>query len=118
MMYSVFVWQAKLAEEAERYDDMVKYVKDLAELKVELNVEERNLLSVAYKNVVGARRASWRVLSSIESKEKERGDNEKVTAIGEYRSKVREVRLVAAGMVAFGVALEVHVGVNERSWAT
>lgn len=82
------VYMAKLAEEAERYDDMVQNVKSLAELKVELNVEERNLLSVAYKNVVGARRASWRVLSSIESKEKEKGDNEKVTAIGTYRAKV------------------------------
>ena len=28
----------------------------------------RNLLSVAYKNVVGARRSSWRVISSIEQK--------------------------------------------------
>lgn len=50
-------------------------VKQLAELQVQLSVEERNLLSVAYKNVVGARRASWRVLSSIETKEKEKGDS-------------------------------------------
>ncbi len=32
----------------------------------ELTVEERNLLSVAYKNLVGARRASWRILQSVE----------------------------------------------------
>ena len=57
---------------------MVQNVKALAELNTQLNVEERNLLSVAYKNVVGARRASWRVLSSIEAKEKEKGDNDKV----------------------------------------
>lgn len=86
-MYFAFP-QAKLAEEAERYDDMVQKVKSLAELKVQLNVEERNLLSVAYKNVVGARRASWRVLSSIEAKEKERDDPDKVQAITEYRKKV------------------------------
>ena len=34
----------------------------------ELVNEERNLLSVAYKNVVGARRSSWRIISSIEQK--------------------------------------------------
>ena len=74
---------------------MVQNVKALAELNTQLNVEERNLLSVAYKNVVGARRASWRVLSSIESKEKEKGDAEKVTAIGAYRDKVRGGERVA-----------------------
>jgi len=84
------VYMAKLAEEAERYDDMVENVKSLAELKVQLNVEERNLLSVAYKNIVGARRASWRVLSSIESKEKERGDESRVASISGYRRKVEE----------------------------
>ena len=47
-------------------------------------------MSVAYKNVVGARRASWRVLSSIESKEKEKGDHEKVTLITSYREKVEK----------------------------
>mmetsp|Transcript_4380 Transcript_4380/g.17222 ORF Transcript_4380/g.17222 Transcript_4380/m.17222 type:complete len:223 (+) Transcript_4380:425-1093(+) len=43
-------------------------MKDVAVMPVELSVEERNLLSVAYKNVIGARRASWRVISSIEAK--------------------------------------------------
>jgi 14-3-3 protein epsilon len=84
------VYMAKLAEEAERYDDMVDAVRKLAELQVQLNVEERNLLSVAYKNVVGARRASWRVLSSIESKEKDKGDELRVKAISEYRTKVEQ----------------------------
>mmetsp|Transcript_13894 Transcript_13894/g.30096 ORF Transcript_13894/g.30096 Transcript_13894/m.30096 type:complete len:254 (-) Transcript_13894:65-826(-) len=82
------VYMAKLAEEAERYDDMVENVQALAKLETQLNVEERNLLSVAYKNVVGARRASWRVLSSIEAKEKEKGDSEYVKVIVGYREKV------------------------------
>jgi len=53
------VYMAKLAEQAERYDEMVEAMKKVACLDVELTVEERNLLSVAYKNVIGARRASW-----------------------------------------------------------
>ena len=32
----------------------------------ELTVEERNLLSVAYKNSIGSRRTAWRAISSIE----------------------------------------------------
>jgi len=59
------VYCAKLAEQAERFDEMVSYMKDVAKQPKELSVEERNLLSVAYKNVIGSRRASWRVISSI-----------------------------------------------------
>ena len=44
-------------------------MKVVASADVELTVEERNLLSVAYKNVIGARRASWRIVTSIEQKE-------------------------------------------------
>merc|ERR1719447_484978 len=57
----------RVAETAERYDDMCKFVRKLVEMKSadgkDLDVDERNLLSVAYKNVVGSLRASWRTLS-------------------------------------------------------
>jgi len=79
---------AKLAEQAERYDEMVEAMKKVAKLDVELTVEERNLLSVAYKNVIGARRASWRIISSIEQKEENKGNENHVARIKEYRIKV------------------------------
>jgi len=63
------VFMAKLAEQAERYDEMLESMKSVAAFDTELTVEERNLLSVAYKNVIGARRASWRIISSIEAKD-------------------------------------------------
>uniref|UniRef100_A0A1D1ZA74 14-3-3 protein 7 n=1 Tax=Anthurium amnicola TaxID=1678845 RepID=A0A1D1ZA74_9ARAE len=84
------VYMAKLAEQAERYDEMVQYMKDVAKLGVELTVEERNLLSVAYKNVIGARRASWRIISSIEQKEENKGNEAQVGKIKEYRQKVEQ----------------------------
>merc|ERR1712212_648512 len=81
-----FVQKAKLAEQAERYDDMASSMKSVAETGVELSNEERNLLSVAYKNVVGARRSSWRVISSIEQKTE--GSERKQSMAKEYREKV------------------------------
>jgi len=78
------VYVAKLSEQAERFDEMVEHMKSVVKFGVELTVEERNLLSVAYKNVIGSRRASWRVLSSIEQK----GEADKVPIISEYKKKV------------------------------
>lgn len=80
------VAQAKLAEQAERYDDMAAAMKKVTQLDIELSNEERNLLSVAYKNVVGARRSSWRIISSIESKAD--GSDRKQALGKEYRTKI------------------------------
>lgn len=83
------VQKAKLAEQAERYDDMAAAMKKVTEEGEELTNEERNLLSVAYKNVVGARRSSWRVVSSIEQKAEDNSDSERRRAkVKEYREKI------------------------------
>jgi len=81
------VQRAKLAEQAERYDDMAASMKAVTETDNELTNEERNLLSVAYKNVVGARRSSWRVISSIEQKT---DGAERKQMAKEYREKVEQ----------------------------
>ncbi|KAJ2748761.1 radiation sensitive protein rad24 [Coemansia nantahalensis] len=67
---------------------MVKYMRAVAKLDKDLNVEERNLLSVAYKNVIGSRRASWRIVSSIESKEISRGNTAQAESIKGYRAVI------------------------------
>lgn len=82
------VQKAKLAEQAERYDDMAAAMKKVTENGSELTNEERNLLSVAYKNVVGARRSSWRVISSIEQKTE--ANERKQSMAKEYREKVEK----------------------------
>jgi len=81
------VQKAKLAEQAERYDDMAAAMKAVTEENSDLSNEERNLLSVAYKNVVGARRSSWRVVSSIEQK----AEGERKRAMSkEYREMIEK----------------------------
>jgi len=63
-------------------------MKQVTEKDADLSNEERNLLSVAYKNVVGARRSSWRVISSIEQKTE--GSEKKQAMAKEYRDKVEK----------------------------
>jgi 14-3-3 protein epsilon len=67
---------------------MVENMKIVASEDRDLTVEERNLLSVAYKNVIGARRASWRIVTSIEQKEESKGNSAQVGLIKEYRQKI------------------------------
>jgi len=78
---------SQAAEAAERYEDMVLIMEALVKRKLdekaELTPDQRNLLSVAYKNVVGAKRSSWRMLS-------EDGQFDEIDAdlVGQYRKKI------------------------------
>lgn len=82
------IHRAKIAEQAERYEDMATAMKILTESGAELSNEERNLLSIAYKNLIGARRSSWRIISSIEQKTEE--SQRKLQIAREYREKVEK----------------------------
>ncbi|XP_027075563.2 14-3-3-like protein GF14-C [Coffea arabica] len=103
------VYMAKLAEQAERYEEMVEFMEKVAKAvdTEELTVEERNLLSVAYKNVIGSRRASWRIISSTEQKEESRGNEDHVNMIKEYRGKIEaELTKICDGILGL---LESHL---------
>jgi len=91
---------ARTAETAERYDDMCSFMKELVlwsdKEKAELTVEERNLLSVSYKNVIGARRASWRTLNACAEEEESKAhpgliDVYKMQVAGELETICKEV---------------------------
>merc|ERR1712232_313087 len=84
------VYFAKLAEQAERYDEMANHMENVGKGGDELSVEERNLLSVAYKNAVGSRRAAWRIITSVEQKEKTKGNEQNAGWAKEYCAKVEE----------------------------
>jgi 14-3-3 protein epsilon len=81
------VFMARLAESAERFDDMMVYMRKVAAMGAELTPEERNLLSTAYKNSVGSRRQAWRAITQLEEKEEHKGPAN-LELIGNYRKKV------------------------------
>ena len=127
--------KAKIAEQAERYEDMAK-VRDCVILagrpwifavtnvtpsslthkhtlqcmhdvaqnsSAELKELERNLLSVAYKNLVGTRRSSWRVISSIEQKY---DDAQQIEIAKKYREKIeKELRQICDEVLVSEVAI-------------
>lgn len=86
------LFQAKLAEQAERYDEMAETMKKVIRMGANLTVEERNLLSVAYKNSVGARRSAWRVMSTaVQLEQQVKSDNTiKIGVINDYRVDVEK----------------------------
>lgn len=67
-----YVYLAKLYERAERFDDMVYFINKFVELDPNLSHEERNILSAGYKNIISGKRASWRLINSLERKEEKK----------------------------------------------
>jgi 14-3-3 protein epsilon len=69
--YEKLLYLARITEQAERHEETIKYMEEIVKVKKDdLNIEERNLLSAAYKNCVSSRRSAWRSIYAIEVKEK------------------------------------------------
>jgi hypothetical protein len=83
------IFKAQLAEHSERYMDMANIMKKVAEFDTPLNADERNLLSVAYKNVVGPLRAGWRILHQIQDQEVQKGPTH-LAEIQDYKIELSE----------------------------
>ena len=59
----LLLFKSKLCEQAGRFEDMVQAMNEICQKYDDLSDDEKNLLSCAYKNVIGSRRTSWRILS-------------------------------------------------------
>ena len=79
---------ARVAEQAERFEDMIGFLKDAINCKTneDFTVDERNLLSVGFKNLIGSQRGAIRTIGAIEQNPKYQkfGDSLKV-----YKEKIQ-----------------------------
>ena len=82
------IFLARVAEQAERFDDMVGYLSAVLEVKAgDVTADERNLISVAFKNLISSKRAACRTIAAIEQNPKysKFGD-----ALAKYKSNIEE----------------------------
>lgn len=77
---------ARVAEQAERFEDMVEHLKPVLDSKGSaLSSDERNLLSVAFKSLISSKRTAWRTIAAIEQNPKYSKFGE---ALGKYKRQI------------------------------
>ena len=78
---------ARVAEQAERFEDMVEFLNLAIDAKSgeDFTIDERNLLSVGFKNLIGSQRGAIRTIGAIEQNPKYQkfGD-----ALAGYKKKI------------------------------
>jgi 14-3-3 protein epsilon len=80
------IFMARVAEQAERFDDMVYYLNEVVKVKSEdFTTEERNLLSVGFKNQIGSKRTAIRTITAIEQNPKYQKFN---SGLSSYKTKI------------------------------
>lgn len=82
------VYLAKVQEDAECFKEMIDTVKKIVDVSDKLNDEERNLLSIAYKNVTGNLRNAWRVLNGVENRERSKGHDKQADFLAPEAKRV------------------------------
>jgi len=85
------VFLAKVSEQAECFEEMVKSMKKVVQIDANLSVEERNLLSIAYKNLIGSKRTAQRIIRTIYDKELTKDPQSwKLTQIHEVKESIEK----------------------------
>ena len=89
--YEKNVYMAMLAEQCNRFEEMVEFLEDMLKSRdKDLNSDERNLLSIAYKNSVTSKRTSLRTVMAYELKEKKKESSNFLAFIQEYRKRIED----------------------------
>ena len=65
------IFMARVADQAERYEDMVDFLKQIIdESSDDVSMDVRNLLSVGFKNLISGQRSAWKTVQAIEQNKK------------------------------------------------
>ena len=89
--YEKNVYMAMLAEQCNRFEEMTEFLEQMLKSRdKDLNSDERNLLSIAYKNSVTSRRTALRTIIAYETKERKKEASTFLPYIQEYRKKIEE----------------------------
>jgi len=89
--YEKNVYMAMLAEQCNRFEEMTEFLEDMLKGRdKDLNSDERNLLSIAYKNSLTSRRTALRTVIAYETKEKKKENSPFLSYIQEYRKKIED----------------------------
>ena len=90
------IFMARVAEQAERFDDMVSYLQEVVKSKAEdFTTEERNLLSVGFKNQIGSKRTALRTIGAIEQNPKYSKFND---SLAQYKKKIEKLSTKAKAL--------------------
>ena len=82
------IFLARVAEQAERFEDMVDFLTKVLDAKgADVSSDERNLLSVAFKNLISSKRAACRTIAAIEQNPKY---SKHTDALSSYKSKIEQ----------------------------
>ncbi|KAJ3615557.1 hypothetical protein Zmor_016324 [Zophobas morio] len=108
------LYLTSLSNLSERYRDMANSMKEIVELaEDEFTVEERNLFSVAYKNLIGPLRSALRIFANVKKNEEKNG-SERVAYITEYMNKIeKEIKDIVDEVIEVTQHLITKCGTSE-----
>jgi 14-3-3 protein epsilon len=81
-------FMARVADQAERYTDVLKSMGDIIGSSAALNADERNILSVAYKALTGSRRSALRTVNAFLDDESIKAIPERVAKLSDLKAKL------------------------------
>ena len=78
-----------LAEQCDKYEEMVEFLEEeFKKREIDISPDERNLLSIAYKNNINNTRSALRTIMAYESKEKKKENSSFLPYILFYKKEI------------------------------